>query len=530
MIRFTPSSILLLPALSALVACGASDDNDQNDQPVVIIIEEPECSAHKDCASSEAGPVCADEVCVAGCLKDADCTEGDETECDQSANRCIKPEVIEPQGCSSDEACEGDPAGPICDVASGACGPFVCTADTDCQGDEPVCDLGTGACRAGCLSDEACTDEALPLCNMQSRVCVAAPAGSLLGRGEVSEQSVEFVKIYEPTEPIESTDLEFHPERNELWVLNREFEVPGACVEANFRSARVANSLWGSTTIITSPGSFMQRAEVRTDGNAWHFMRRPTSFAMGARDTFATCGEAATGNFEDNDGNFIGPTLWSSDLAIYAQPSGGNGSHLDMLHATPWCMGIAHERDNVYWAFNGDVGAIDRYDFHEDHGPGADDHSDGEIFRYIPGELERVPNVPSHMVFNPDDAHLYVVDTGHARLIKLDTTVGTLGGPFTPVYEPLANYGFMQDTAMVEVVTDQGLVEPSGLALYEGALYVSDHATGMLHAFDLAGNPLRSLQTPLGEGSLAGITVGPNKRLWFTDMKTGAVYVIRPLK
>merc|ERR1711974_36901 len=103
-------------------------------------------------------------------------------------------------------------------------------------------------------------------------------------------------------------------------------------------------------------------------------MRRPPALAMGDNGTFATCGEAATGNFEDNPAMFIGPSLWSTDLAVYAKPSGGNGSHLDMLHATPWCMGIAHEVDNVYWAFNGHVGSLDRYDFNNDHGPGNDDH------------------------------------------------------------------------------------------------------------------------------------------------------------
>lgn len=509
-------------------ACGPEPTS--NDDPVVIIDtgNEEGCSTNADCTSSSDGPICdtASKACKAGCLVDGDCTDAEKTSCDTGTNTCVAPQVEE-TGCTTDADCTDDPAGTVCNVDTKLCEPFVCEQHTDCEGDTPVCLSDTGQCVAGCLGDEGCTEEGLSMCDLESNTCVAPPVAPLLGTGDGSVESVNFVNIYTPPSPLESTDLAFHPERNELWVLHREFEVQGQCTEANPRSAR-CNSLWGSTTIIKSPGLPFQSEETRVDANAWHFMRRPPALAMGAHDTFATCGEAATGNFEDNDVNFIGPTLWSSDLDVYARPSGGNGSHLDMLHATPWCMGIAHERDNVYWVFNGDAGSIDRYDFHEDHGPGNDYHADGEIFRYVPGEVERVPGVPSHMVFNPDDAHLYVVDTGHARIIKLDTTQGMLGAPFSPVYEPLASYGFMNGASMVEVVTSDMLVQPSGLALHDGTLYVSDHATGKLHAFDLDGNLLRSLQTPFGEGSLAGIEVGPNNNLWFTDMKSGSVHLILP--
>jgi hypothetical protein len=525
MFKSTPS-LLLLSGLGLLVACGGKNDSSDKPEEEVIIVAE--CLNNNDCVGNATGPICDldKEVCVAGCLQDGDCTQGANTQCDTATNSCVAPPVVE-ELCKVDQDCAGDPAGPTCNVTSGECEPFVCTANTDCTGDTPICNVTSGVCEAGCLQDTDCTDATLPLCDVESNECVAAPVATLIGTGDGSVESVEFVKIYEPSTPIETTDIEFHPERDELWVLNREFEVPGLCTEANFRSAR-CNSMWGTTTLIKSPGSPFQSAEELVDGNAWHFMRRPTSLAMNGQGGFGTCGEAATGNFEDNDVMFIGPSLWSTDLDVYAQPSGGNGSHLDMLHATPWCMGMAHERDNVFWVFNGHVGAIDRYDFHEDHGPGADDHSDGEIFRYVPGQVKRLPNVPSHMVFNDDDAHLYIVDTGNARLVKLDTTIGTLGGPFTPVYEPLASYGFMEGTMITEVVANDVLVQPSGLELHEGTLYVSDHATGMLHAFDLEGNLLRSLQTPLGEGSLAGIDVGPKGKLWFADMKTGAVYTIRP--
>ena len=34
------------------------------------------------------------------------------------------------------------------------------------------------------------------------------------------------------------------------------------------------------------------------------------------------------------------------------------GSHLDMLHNTPLCMGIAHEAANRYWVFGGLKGSV----------------------------------------------------------------------------------------------------------------------------------------------------------------------------
>ena len=53
----------------------------------------------------------------------------------------------------------------------------------------------------------------------------------------------------------------------------------------------------------------------------------------------------------------------------------GLGSHLDMLHNTSFCSGIAHVDANRYWTFNGELGSLDLYDFHKPHPPGGEDHS-----------------------------------------------------------------------------------------------------------------------------------------------------------
>lgn len=272
-------------------------------------------------------------------------------------------------------------------------------------GDVPDMDVPEPDADLRCAANADCVDDpAGPACDVESGECVGPPPGGLIGWGDGSPESVELTLIYQPAGEYEAPDLELHPTRaNELWVVNRHPNAFGSCTERTMFGERCA-ALPGFTTLIFNPGTDEQREEILEDGNAWHFMRRPPALAMGANDTFATCGEAATGNFENESAMFIGPSLWSSDLDIYAQDPGPglNGSHLDMLHATPWCSGIAHERDNVYWLFNGHVGSIDRYDFVQDHGPGYDDHSDGIISRYVEGELSRVPDVPGHMQFNPD--------------------------------------------------------------------------------------------------------------------------------
>jgi hypothetical protein len=133
--------------------------------------------------------------------------------------------------------------------------------------------------------------------------------------------------------------------------------------------------------------------ERRLDRAAPHFLHRPTSIAFGADatsfgsvGTFGTCGESRNENGIEGGEDFMGPVLWSSDLEIFAKKDpAGLGSHLDMLHNSPLCMGIAHETANVYWTMSGKSNAIVKYDFGVDHNVGMDDHSDGASLEYVRG-------------------------------------------------------------------------------------------------------------------------------------------------
>ena len=86
------------------------------------------------------------------------------------------------------------------------------------------------------------------------------------------------------------------------------------------------------------------------------------------------------------------------------------------------------------------------------------------------------------------------------------------------------------DGATLKEVVPAGMLEaPSGLAMSDKLLFVTDNATGMIHAFDLAGHLVRSLDTGLPAGSLAGITFGPDGKAYFVDMLTSRVYRIDPM-
>jgi outer membrane protein assembly factor BamB len=265
----------------------------------------------------------------------------------------------------------------------------------------------------------------------------------------------------------------------------------------------------------------------KEDGNAWHFMRRPTSIAFGDNGNLATCGEARTDNYDDETIDYSGPVLWSSDPAIFgARPAADqNGTHIDMLHETPYCMGIAFERDNAYWAFNGRDGSLDHCDFKQPHEVGGDDHSDGEVKRYLAGELLRVPDVPSHLAVDAPSGRLYAVDSGHGRVLALDTASGTHDGDIEAL-DPIAVHWNMTGAAFTEFVPPGTLQVPSGLALTSDRVWVTDNADGQLYAFDRSGTLKRKIDTGLGANTLAGVTLDTQGAIYVSDLTSGRAYAV----
>ncbi|MDP2343149.1 MAG: hypothetical protein Q8O67_19485 [Deltaproteobacteria bacterium] len=294
-------------------------------------------------------------------------------------------------------------------------------------------------------------------------------------------------------------DLDFNPEvEGELWIVNRTDD---------------------STVTISELGTTAQTSLQRQDPYALHFMEETSSISFSTGQKFGTCGESRnTYNGFESANDFMGPTLWSADPAIFAVTNpeavvdnGGAdlGSHLDMMHETPLCMGIAWVDANVFFVFEGLTGTIARYDFKTDHGPGFDFHGDGTVERFVDVDVVRVADVPSHMVYDASTELLYVADTGNARVAVLDVSTALqlrqFGGFETLVQES-------EGAGWTELVVgaDADLQAPSGLALKDGVLYVADNLTSRISAFDLEGNLLETLDLDIEEGGLMGIRVSPD--------------------
>jgi hypothetical protein len=309
-------------------------------------------------------------------------------------------------------------------------------------------------------------------------------------------------------------DLEFHPHddrRYELWVLNQGTPNRG-----------------GSTVIVSGAGTAEQSAEWRQDGNAWHFMSMPPAMAFGENGNWATSVGVQDANHDG--GTFAGPSLWSSDMSIYAvvgeRPTATvNGSHLDMLHGSPYSMGIAHDVDNAYWVFDGYHGHIVRYDFKEPHYPGGYDHSDALVHRYKEVVVERHPTLPSHMILDKGTGWLYINETVNQRILRMDTSAGVKRADLQLINEPLHEHWEMHQ-ARWEVFVDEGLVEPVGMTLVDNRLFVTDHATGDVIAFDIdTREELARVQISPG---IRGITAGPDGKLYVAHYSTNQVLRLEP--
>ena len=309
-------------------------------------------------------------------------------------------------------------------------------------------------------------------------------------------------------------DLDFHP-NGDLWVINTGTENGG-----------------GSTVKITHPGKAAQNALWQQDGNAWHFMSLPSGIAFSNNGNFATSPAVFDAN-HNGGAPFTGPSLWSSDPAIYAQPSGGNGSHIDMLHENPNALGIASQEKNIFWLYDSYNQDITMIDFVEDHGPGNDDHSDGRILRYQGMGLSAInTTIVCHLELDKAKKWLYFVDGGNQRIIRLDITSGVLGGtpswPSGGAYEPLAEYKKVVGFTW-EVVANTGLIEPAGIDVIGNRLVVTDHSNGDIIFYDISNMPATEIgRIQTNEAGIMGVVLGPEGKIWYANHSLNKVVKIEP--
>ena len=330
-------------------------------------------------------------------------------------------------------------------------------------------------------------------------------------------------------------DLDFKPDATgqmtyELWVVNN----------------GTSSSVGSGTVLIFNAGKPNQFTRYKKDSNASHFIRMCPAIAFGTTDYDGKPGgNVLWANAEEgNNGgdNFTGASLWPSDTLIYAKIHQNDnllGSHCDMLHQSPYSMGIAHEKANAYWLFDGNkanknsttdlTGNIVRYDFAIPHGYGADDHSDGRILRYTQVKVLRKAGVPSHLILDKETGWLYIADTGNKRIVRMDIKSGTVYGKLTATNEPLASYQEMRGEKQEDFVRPGTLTEPCGIDFYQGRLIVSDHATGDIVIYDATVSPgIEKGRIKTGSTGLMGVKVGPDGKIWYVDNVANKVVRIDP--
>lgn len=309
-----------------------------------------------------------------------------------------------------------------------------------------------------------------------------------LGGGGHSLDGVTVTEIGTAADRLnEPTDLAFNPGAGgELWVVNR------------------ADS---SMVVFSATGTGSQTSERYRTASGDHFLAKPSALAFGADGSFATIhdeDQPTQGGATPAD--FMGPTLWTADREVF---DAGDGGHLDMLHNSPLGAGIAWGGDNVYWVFDGFHSAISRYDFGAPHAAGGIDHSDGEIARYVAGDVAYLAGAVSHLEFDPASGLLYIADTGNARIAVLDTESGTRGSSIAPNYDGVDQFG-MNGATLTTLVAAGGeatLQQPSGIALAGDLVFVTDRASSRILAFGTDGTLVDWLETGLPAGSLGGIEI-----------------------
>lgn len=332
------------------------------------------------------------------------------------------------------------------------------------------------------------------------------PGIAVLGGGthDIEMVSVRDAVVDDLTWP---RDLAFHPNADELWIVNRATD---------------------SITVVSDPQGVATTRHAR-DASGNHFLAQPSAIAFNRAGNFATSHEEhdlTQGSSTPAD--FMGPTLWDGTSSTF---DGGHGSHLDMLHNSPDGAGIAWERGNTFWVFDGWHDALTRYDFGDDHGRGGSDHTDGVIQRFAEGRVQFVPDVVSHMAFDRDTSLLYVADSGKNRVAVLNTATGTVGGTLTPNYDGCSQREVTggEITKLIDGDKIAGLELPSGLELHDGMLWVGDAATSTIFAFELDGTLVDYLETGWDAGTLGGMAFDAEGDLWVVDQSNDIVVEISPL-
>jgi len=338
--------------------------------------------------------------------------------------------------------------------------------------------------------------------------------------------SFEEVVIADSSDDLsDPTDLEFHPGRaNELWVANKATD---------------------SITIVHNTGLESQTSEIRLDVNRNHFLEEVSAISFGSYHPefdwqWGSAQESLnTYNEQGNPNYFMGPALWPSSLDHFAVENQNNeggllGSHIDMLHESPYGVGIAHDYDNVYWYNDGYYGELVRYDFMMDHDTGGHEHSDGVVQRYSEIQLNHSYGTPGHMVLNKETGILYISDAGANRVIWVNTDDTTYQTEDimsdSSRLETLAEYSSI--SGIEWGILDEGMSRPSGIAVEGDQLFVSLNGNSSIISYSLNSDGKSAVEVGTiitSASSIMGIEIGPEGHLYYVDNVRNEVVRVDPV-
>ena len=312
-----------------------------------------------------------------------------------------------------------------------------------------------------------------------------------------------------------------------------------------FNPASATPQLWvadsgrdGVSVFNLSASGTVGETRVLKDRAQYHYMADVSSISFDAIGQFATCQESLNtygGTMLPNF--FMGPTLYDARLPLINSRQEACGPsetcfliHVDMLHESPLCMGIAHDGGavtsvashasyrNVYWAFGGGHRQLVRYDFMSDHGPGSMDHSIASVRRYTGLALTRVVGVPSHMQVDAVRRELFISDTGADRLVRVLVDTGSFARDAKVSGDGFEGYGVYSSPEAafsyqvwdgLQYSTFATIPRPSGLALSPASVYASSHSNGHVYAWDRATGVLLQMVQAAQRDSLMGIALAP---------------------
>lgn len=292
----------------------------------------------------------------------------------------------------------------------------------------------------------------------------------------------------------------------------------------------IPNSGDSTMVIVHNLGLPNETKTKHTGPGTSHFMPRPSALAFGQFDRMATVHETDIPTQPSTAGDFMGPSLWGKiDNGLF---NGDHMSHYDMLHNSPNAVGIAWDKANIYWVFDGYHNSITRYDFVLDHGPGGDDHSDGLINRCVQGQVSYVKGIHSGLELDQVTKLLYIADSGNRRIAVFDTSsLATAGSSdLGNNYDYVSTQKLMTGMSLMTLAsaTNSPLRRPSGLALRDGLVFVSDNETSKIFAFGLDGTvkDWLDLSPIVPGGGLQGIDFDSAGNLFVVDSVNNRVMKI----